>query len=139
MRGERVDERLTTLRIEIRGARESSAARRIRPQRERQPLQQVAHPAYAQRLASLDARNRRRVAGDNGDAQIGTEELRRGLHRHPVLGRRIGQRHHRRARHRTDGIDLDQRPRASGDGAGVRDRRRGARSSPRRSDSAHAM
>jgi len=73
--GQRVDQRLTALRIHVRRARESSSARGIRPQRERQSLQEMTDPAYAERLPSLDTRDRRLIAGDDGNTEIGPEEL----------------------------------------------------------------
>jgi len=39
----------------------------------------MTDPPYAERLPPLDTRDRRRIAGDNGNAEIGSEELRGGL------------------------------------------------------------
>ena len=38
----------------------------------REALEEVAHPAHTQRLTPFDARDRRRVACDQGNAEIGS-------------------------------------------------------------------
>jgi len=107
VRGQRVDQRVAPLSIDFGRPRETTAGGRIGPERPRQRLRQMADPPDAQRLTTLDAAGRDRIAGDRGHAKVGTEKLRRRTNRRPVLTRGIDHRSQRRAGHRTRRVDLD--------------------------------
>ena len=73
MRAQCIDQRLAPARVGALRLRELFLNARGSPQLNDEPLQDVADPADAEGLTPLDARDRLRVAGHDGQAKIGSE------------------------------------------------------------------
>ena len=69
----RVEQRLASPAVRARRRFQQLWRRRIGPQPNHQPLQDVADPAGAEQPPSLEAGDGGGVAGDHGETQVGTQ------------------------------------------------------------------
>lgn len=106
---ESIEERVAPLRVRPFRARELFLNAFVTPQGDDEPLQDVAHPADAERLPPFDASDRLRVAGQDGQPQIGAERFRYRSDDRPSRARRIDECDVRRAGHRAGVIVFDHK------------------------------
>src|SRR5262249_8759548 len=84
--GERVDERPAALGVGAFGAGEELRGRRCAEDLGGEPLEEVADPAGAEELAPFDAVDGHRVAGGEGDPEVGPDDLRQRADHGPGAG-----------------------------------------------------
>ena len=72
---QRVEKECAALRVGALGARQLFEHSFVAPEARHEPLQDVAYPSDAEGLAAFDACDGPRIAGQDGDAQVGSEGL----------------------------------------------------------------
>ena len=82
---ERPEERVAASGVDVGSAPEQPLRRRIGPEPGDEVLQEMAHPAGPDALPPLDASDRRRVADQDRQAQVGPERLRDRAHDRPAF------------------------------------------------------
>ena len=112
--GERGDQRLAPGRVGLAGAGHDRVEAGVEQQLGRGRLQDVTDPARPQRLPSLDAGDRRRVAGDEGNPQVGVEHLRERSDHRPARPRAVGEGPEGRSRDQARVVVLDDQNVAMG-------------------------
>ena len=96
------------MRIDLPGPGKAPPARRVRPERKRQMLEDVTHPPSAEGLTAPDAGHRHVIARHHGDPQVRAQKLRGRAHGRPPSVGRTAQRVQRRAGDRPGAVVLNQ-------------------------------
>lgn len=89
---EGIAERFASSRVGGRDVRDTRRFAGIAPHADHDPLQEVGHPSGGEQPASIDTRDRGRVAGHDGETQVGSQRLRHRAEMRPACASRLTER-----------------------------------------------